>query len=93
MSILVTVLIPAESSVVERVERENPELMDRLGEIIRECGGIGHRRLVRPGEVLDLDEFDSEDNYRRFVEAAGEVIAEYDAAVGVTTVPTMWRTT
>lgn len=91
MSVTVIIRIDREVGTVEQAEAAHPDLMARLRVLSRQCGLIGHRRLVRPREVLDVAEFDTEENYRHFTQLGAEDLAEYDRAVGVTTVVTVWQ--
>lgn len=77
MSIVVTVRIPdADIERVREVEREHPELRAQLGESLKRHGCISHRRLYRENEILDIDEWESEEGLRAFLAESGSVIAE-----------------
>lgn len=89
MSIVVTVNIEADIATVERVEKEHPEVIGEIG-TIAERYMTGHRRTVRPGRVLDIDEFASESDYRTFIAEAGDAIKRYGDLIGVAPHDTVW---
>lgn len=77
MPILVTVRFDNWSQEKAReVEASHPHLRAQLGEMIERHGGISHRRFFRPGQALDLDEWQDESGYRAFLAEAGPVIDE-----------------
>lgn len=77
MSIVVTVRIPdVDIDRVREVEEQHPELRARLGESLKRNGCISHRRLYRDTEILDIDEWESEEGLRAFLAESGPVIAQ-----------------
>ena len=90
MSVLVTVRIPHSLDKVQRIEQENPEVMHR---IIAAAGKYmtSHRRVQRDGEVMDLDEYVREEDYRTFFAEAGEAIREYSELLGGGVGDTVWN--
>ncbi|MBS1878378.1 MAG: hypothetical protein JST31_02585 [Actinobacteria bacterium] len=89
MPIVVTVNIDSDVAEVERVERDNPELMAVIGGAARKYM-VAHRRTVRAGQVMDLDEFASEADYHSFIAEAGEAIKRYGELIGVAPRDTLW---
>jgi hypothetical protein len=76
VSILVTVHISNSIETARRIREEHPELARQLGELHKKHGGLGHRRLHRDDEILDLDEWESEDGFRAFLAEAQPIIGE-----------------
>lgn len=89
MAIVVTVNIDADIAQVEKAEQENPEVMQVIGGAAEKYM-TNHRRTVRDGHVMDLDEFDSMDDYQAFFAEAGEAVKKYGEAVGVAPRDTIW---
>ncbi|HEY4277426.1 MAG TPA: hypothetical protein VGM91_04340 [Conexibacter sp.] len=91
--ILVTVTIPgATIEAVERVARERPELGAKLRETSKRHGSLSHRRLFRDGEILDIDEWPSEQALDAFLAEAEPIIQELQALRGSgAPVHTVWH--
>lgn len=89
MSVICTVSIAADISVVEQVEADHPEIMVGIG-AAAQAHMIGHRRVVRDGFVMDIDEFADEANYREFIGKAQGFIKEYGDRIGVAAVDTVY---
>lgn len=69
MSIVVLVNIPnADVERVRQVERDYPELQEELMSALKRHGNISHRRLYRDNEILDVDEWESEEGIQAFLE-------------------------
>lgn len=69
MSIVVLVNIPnADIERVRQVERDYPELQEELMAALKRHGNISHRRLYRDNEILDVDEWESEEGIKAFLE-------------------------
>lgn len=81
MPIIVTVRVAAEPATVERVEADNPELMQA---ILKAAEGRmkSHRRFGRSGETLDLDEFETAADYEAFHAEALPAIEKLGKAIG-----------
>jgi hypothetical protein len=89
MGIVVTVNIDADPALVEKAEQDNPEVMQVIGAAAGKYM-TGHRRTVRDGQVMDLDEFASAADYDAFIAEAGEAIAKYGKAIGIAPRDTLW---
>ncbi|MCB1272938.1 MAG: hypothetical protein KDB25_00885 [Leucobacter sp.] len=77
MSIVVTVRIPnADVERVRQVDADHPELRAQLIESLQRHGNISHRRLYRDNEIMDIDEWETEEGLRAFLAESGEVIAK-----------------
>lgn len=77
MSIVVTVRIPdVDIERVRRVDEEHAELRQQLGESLKKHGCIGHRRVYRDNEIMDIDEWESEEGLRAFLAESGHIIAQ-----------------
>lgn len=90
MSLLVTVRIPHPLAEVESVEQAHPEVMERIMQAAMKYMA-GHRRFERDGEVMDLDEYAEEADYRKFFDEAGEAIREYSELVGGGVHDVLWN--
>lgn len=83
MSIVVTVSIPnVDIARVREVEKTHADLQVKLRESLKRNGCISHRRLYRENEILDIDEWESEEGLRRFLEEMGPVIRQLAEARG-----------
>jgi len=91
MSLLVTVRIPHPLEEVERIERSYPELIQRVAEPAMKYM-TSHRRVERDGEVMDIDEYATEEDYRRFFDEAGDAIRKYNDLVGGGVHDVLWNT-
>ena len=87
MSILVTVRIANNIEAARRVREEHPELGQQLGELLKKHGCIGHRRLYRDNEILDLDEWESEAGVKAFLAEAQPIIEEISRLRGDSQLP------
>ncbi|MDQ4111743.1 MAG: hypothetical protein M3306_11675 [Actinomycetota bacterium] len=88
MPITVTVRITgADMDRVREVADEYPELGNELRGLLEKHGLISHRRFYNGSEILDIDEWDSEDGFRAFLEVGSPVIAKLAHLRG-TDVPT-----
>lgn len=77
MSIIVTVRIPdVDIDRVRKVDEEYPELRAQLGESLKKHGLISHRRLYRDNEIMDIDEWESEEGVKAFLAESAPVIAK-----------------
>lgn len=90
MSLLVTVRIPHPVDKVQRIEQENPEVMERIIAAARKYM-TSHRRVQRDGEVMDLDEYVKEEDYHKFFAEAGEAIREYSELLGGGVYDVLWN--
>ncbi|MDF0600983.1 hypothetical protein P1J78_09595 [Psychromarinibacter sp. C21-152] len=83
MSIVVTVRIPdVDMDRVREVEKTHAEQIEKMKDALKRHGCISHRRLYREGEILDIDEWESEEGLRAFLEEMGPTIQELAKARG-----------
>lgn len=74
MSIVVTVRIPdVDIDRVREVEKTHAEENNQIKEALKRHGCLSHRRLYRAGEngtgeILDIDEWESEEGLRAFLD-------------------------
>ena len=81
MAIVCTVRIPHALEKVQKVEADNPQVMDAImGPAMKYM--TAHRRFATDGEVLDLDEFSSREDYDKFMAEAGPAIQQYGELLG-----------
>ena len=90
MTVMCTVRIPKPLEEVRAFEAANPDLMKPIGDIAARHM-ISHRRMVHGDEVMDLDEFEREEDYRAFIGEAGEAIHRYGVLLGVHPEDTLWK--
>lgn len=77
MSIVVTVRIPdVDIERVREVEKSHPELHQQLREALKRNGCLGHRRLYHDSEIMDIDEWESEEGLRNFLAEMMPVITQ-----------------
>jgi hypothetical protein len=81
LTVVCTVRIPHALAKVQKVERDNPDLMEAIGTAARKYM-IGHRRTATDAEVMDLDEFASREDYNAFIGEAHTAIARYGELLG-----------
>ena len=83
MTIVVTVSIPnVDIARVREVEKTHAHLNAQVKDALKRHGCISHRRLYRDDEILDIDEWESEEGLRAFLAEMGPVIRELAAARG-----------
>ena len=82
MTIVVTVRIPATLEQVRQADETYPGLYDEIIELARTHGMISHQRVYRDGEILDIDEWPSEEARAAFREVVGPLVAKLSAARG-----------
>jgi hypothetical protein len=83
LSVIVTVHIPADISVVLEVNEKHPEYTARMGQLAREHGITAHTRATRPGAVLEIDTFETEEAYRAFEEASSPTVTKLAELRGI----------
>jgi hypothetical protein len=75
MGIVVTVRIPdVNMDKVREVERTHAAQIGQLKDALKRHGCTAHRRLYRENEILDIDEWQSEEGLRAFLEEMGPTI-------------------
>ena len=93
MSVLMTFRAIGDPAKLEASAAEQPELMQSLAEDAKRHGVISHRFYgTADGDIMVLDEWESEDGFHRFFAAHPE-IKDLMAGVGVTQEPEVkfWR--
>jgi len=91
MSLLVTVRIPHPLDEVQRIEAAHPEVLERIVAAAAKYM-TSHRRVARDGEVMDIDEYAAEHDYRSFFAEAGSAIREYGELLGGGIEDVLWGT-
>jgi hypothetical protein len=82
VTILVTVRIAATLEQAQRAEELEPGLYDEIIALARSHGLLSHRRVYRDGEIMDLDEWPSEEARAAFRAEAGPLVKRMQAARG-----------
>ena len=90
MAYLCTVEFSVGIEALEKAEREHPHVIEAIG---KAAEGLmkSHRRYVRAGQVLDIDEYDSEEDYKKFIDLARNHIEEYGRLAGTEAVDTLYK--
>ena len=94
----VVVLVHLQGVTPEKIEAANaanPDIREKFMSIVGKYSDRGHRRLMRlvgENEVIDIDEWESEESFHEFKAEAQELIAEMARLRGAP-VPTdsIWR--
>jgi heme-degrading monooxygenase HmoA len=73
MSVIMTFRIAGDPGELERWAGQNPEAMRAIADRAKEHGLISHRFYGTDDEILVLDEWDSEESFRRFFDASPEI--------------------
>jgi hypothetical protein len=92
MSVFMTIRVPGDPRRFEEVAQANPERMERIIDAARANGLIHHRFFGRDGEILVLDEWESEEGFHAFFSTVAdipELMAE--AGVDAQPEPVFWR--
>ncbi|MBE2278439.1 MAG: hypothetical protein IAE87_19335 [Rhodobacteraceae bacterium] len=79
MPIVVTVRIPnVDIERVRQVAKDHKDLSDKLRESIIRNGCTAHRRIYNEElrEIMDVDEWESEEGVRQFLKEMGPTIAK-----------------
>ena len=82
MSVVHIVRFPASIEQHKRVEELHPGLDDRIIAMGREYGLIEHRRVYRDNELMDIDEWESEEGMKAFAAAAAPLLKQIAEARG-----------
>ena len=93
MSILVTVTISnANVDRVREVATTHAHLNEKIKDALKRHGCVSHRRFFRGNEILDIDEWETEEGFRAFLVEMKSVIKELADARG-TGLPTdtVWQ--
>jgi len=93
MSVLMVLRLPADPDKLEEFAAANRDQMGAIAQLAKEHGVISHRFYGREGEIMVVDEWESEAGFRAFFEAASGKIGPMMGEVGVTAEPepTFWR--
>lgn len=73
MSVLMVMHVPGDPSKLEEYARTNPETIKGISADGREHGAIHHRFFGGDGEIVVVDEWDSEESFQQFFEAQQEI--------------------
>ncbi|MEI9430202.1 hypothetical protein [Mesorhizobium sp. Cs1299R1N3] len=77
MTIMCTVSITGTTvEKIREVSKERPDLGEKLGKLLKQHGLIAHRRFYNGNEVLDLDEWETEEGFHAFIKEARPIIDE-----------------
>jgi heme-degrading monooxygenase HmoA len=66
MSVIMTLVVPADPSAVESTFQNDPDKIDRIMEAAKSHGVIGHRFYGSGNKVMVIDEWPDEASFRAF---------------------------
>jgi hypothetical protein len=89
MAVICTVRIPHALDHVQRIEAENPGVMQEIMTAAMKYM-TGHRRTATETEVMDLDEFARREDYDAFIGEAGDAIRRYGELLGAPAQDTLY---
>src|SRR5262245_2121101 len=92
MSVLMTLRVRGDAAELERRAEANPAAMQEIRDRAVSHGLVSHRFYAADGEIMVVDEWESEDAFRRFFAESTE-IPGLMAEVGVRDEPEVrfWR--
>jgi heme-degrading monooxygenase HmoA len=92
MSVLMTLRVHGDAAELERRAEANPAAMQEIRDRAVSFGLVSHRFYAADGEIMVVDEWESEDSFRRFFADSTE-IPGLMAEVGVREEPEVrfWR--
>ena len=87
MSVLMVLKIPVDEAGMEQAAREHGDHMKGIAQRGRDRGAIHHAFYSGNGEMIVVDEWESEEAFNGFFEAEAENIGQLMAAAGATGEP------
>jgi hypothetical protein len=93
MSVFMTLWAQGDPAAIERQAAEDPATLRSIADLARSHGCLSHRFFGRDGQILVVDEWESEDGFHAFFREAQDRIGPMMAAAGVTSEPAIsfWR--
>lgn len=93
MSVMMGMRMSVDPEAFERYAQENGERMRAISHKGKEMGAVHHMFLAGDGEVMVADEWESEEAFHAFFEAAGAEIGALMQEAGVANEPEprFWR--
>jgi heme-degrading monooxygenase HmoA len=73
MSVYMSLRVKADPARLEQVARDNPDTLLAIAERAKGQGAIHHTFAAADGEVVVMDEWESEEAFQRFFESDPEV--------------------
>ena len=86
MSVMMLMKVKADPAKLEEVSRANPEMLQTIIEHSKTHGAIHHRFVGGDGEVVVIDEWESQEGFQAFFEH-DEDIPKLMQEAGVTSEP------
>jgi heme-degrading monooxygenase HmoA len=80
MSVLMVLRVPGDPDKLEQYASENSEQLKRISEDGRSKGAIHHRFFAGDGEIVVVDEWDSEESFQSFFDSQDEIPQVMQAA-------------
>jgi hypothetical protein len=90
MTLLVTVRFPVDIAVDDRLNRDHPETLEALKDVVKRHPPISHRRFVGDGSFLDLEEWESQEALDAFLAEARPIISERSRLRGAAAEEATW---
>ena len=75
MSVIMTLVVPADPQAIERIAKEDPERMQTIIAASKAHGLIAHRFYGSDGKVMVIDEWPDAESFQRF-------FSEQEALIG-----------
>ncbi|WEZ85368.1 hypothetical protein P6U16_24870 (plasmid) [Rhizobium sp. 32-5/1] len=75
----VTVVVSIKGTSVEKIREvasARPDLSQALGTLLKKHGVISHKRYYNGDDILDIDEWESEEGFQNFLTEARPLIDE-----------------
>jgi len=66
MSVIMTLVAPGDPKAIERLAKDDPDLLTRIVEHAKSSGVIAHRFYGSEGKVMVIDEWPDEASFRKF---------------------------
>jgi heme-degrading monooxygenase HmoA len=73
MSVLMVMHVPGDPAKLEEYAKANSETLEKIAADSREHGAIHHRFFGGDGEVVVVDEWESEEGFREFFESNQDI--------------------
>jgi heme-degrading monooxygenase HmoA len=86
MSVMMLMKVKADPAKLEEVSKANPERMTSILEHAKEHGAIHHRFFGGDGEVVVIDEWETQEGFQAFF-GHDEQVAQLMQDAGVTSEP------
>ena len=73
VGVLVVMTVPGDTAQFESFAAANKDRVEELSEKAKAAGCIGHRFAVGDGQIIVVDEWDSEESFQGFFDSQPEI--------------------